>query len=491
LGEPIRERAQVIAMLPQPDNLHLIVATEEGAVRNWLMPTLLPTSVDLYHPGPVEMMSATADGHWIVTACQDGKARIWNGDGKLNEPIVIDSSGKVVSVAISANGTYVATGGWDAFLRVWKVSDRTLVGGEAIKFDSSVRNVSFSPGEEVIAAGSEGGMVRVYRLPNLVKPLWEQTEHKDGVRALRFDRDGRRLASGWNRGTIEIAQIHLPQFCGRIGSPIVAAQELTALDLSPSGKLLLTGDGEGVVQMWSLETGQKKGPSVRHKAAVQALTFSPNEHFFVSGSDDNTAVIWNTTTGKPVLAALVHGKPICSLAVSPDSTRVATGTEDGAVRVWDVAVGQPVSERLRHNDPIRGLSFTDGGAKLASASSDGIVHVTDVATPLSASDYRFLAQFGQGLSSVSLDSSSRLAWREVPPVSELQKLCIETGRMDVFCRWFFAGRTQRTLTPFAITTVADQVLDATRQPRPDSLRSALLIAAGDPDLSKKVLANRQ
>jgi WD40 repeat protein len=491
LGEPVREWAQIIAMLPQPDNLHLIVVTQEGAVRNWLMPTLLPRSVQLHHPGPVEMMSATADGHWIVTACQDGKARIWNGNGKLNEPIVIDSSGKVVSVAISAKGTYVATGGWDAFLRIWKVSDQTLIGGHAIKFDSTVRNVSFSPGEDVIAAGSEGGILRIYRLPDLVKPLWEQTEHKDGVHALRFDRNGGRLASGWNGGTIEVVQISAAQSCERIGSPIVAAQELTAIDLSPSGKLLLSGDGEGVVQMWSADTHQKHGPPARHKAAVQAVTFSPNEHFFVSGSDDDTAVIWNTATGKPIVAALVHSKPICSLAVSPDSTRVATGTEDGAAQVWEVAAGESVSEPLLHNDAIRGLSFTYDGAKLASASSDGTVYITDVSTPLSASDYRFLAQFGRSLSSVSLDASSRLAWREVPPVTQLQKVCMEKGGMDVFCRWFFAGRTQRSLTPFAITTVADQVLETARHRQPDSLRSALLPAAGDPDLSRKVLANRR
>ncbi len=421
----------------------------------------------------------------------DGNARIWNGNGKLNEPVVIDNSGKVVSVAISAKGTYVATGGWDAFLRIWKVSDRTLVGGHGIEFDSTVRNVSFSPGEDVIAAGSEGGMLRIYRLPDLVKPLWEQTEHKDGVRALRFDREGRRLASGWNRGTIETFEIRARQSCERIGSPIVVAKELTAFDLSPSGKLLLSGDNEGVVQIWSAETGEKKGPSIKHKAAVQAVTFSPNEQFFVSGSDDNTAVIWNTATGEPVSAALVHSKPICSLAVSPDSTRVATGTEDGAAQVWEVAVGESVSEPLLHNDAIRGLAFTYDGAKLASASSDGTVYISDVSTPLSASDYRFLAQFGRNLSSASLEPSSRLAWREVPPVTQLKKLCTEAGGMDVFCRWFFASRTQRSLTPFAITTVADQVLETARHRQPDSLPSALLTASGDPDLSKQVLANRR
>ena len=201
-------------------------------------------------------------------------------------------------------------------------------------------------------------------------------------------------------------------------------------------------------------------------------------------------MIWNTATGKPVSAALVHSKPVCSLAVSPDSTRVATGTEDGAAQVWEVAVGQSVSEPLLHNDAIRGLSFTYDGAKLASASSDGTVYITDVSTP-PASDYRFLAQFGRSLSSVSLDASSRLAWREVPPVTQLQKVCMEKGGMDVFCRWFFAGRTQRSLTPFAITTVADQVLETARHRQRGSLRSALLTAAGDPDLSRKVLTNRR
>lgn len=489
LGEPVRERSQIIALLPQPDNLHLIVATGEGTARNWLMPTLLPTSVQLHHPSAVEMMSATADGETIATACQDGKARMWKGNGKLNEPIIIDDSGKVQCVAISANGTYVATGGWDALMRVWRVSDRSLVGGKPIKFDTTVTNLLFSPGEDVIAAGSQGGVVRIYRLPDFATPLREQTAHKDGVRAIRFDRAGRRMATGWNGGTIEVVEIRETNSCQVIGSPIVAARDLTAVDLNPSGKLLVSGDGDGVIQLWNVDTDHKQGPSVSHNAAVQALTFSPDERFFVSSSNDGTAGVWSTDTGEALSAGFVHKKPVCSLAISRDSRRVATGTEDGTVQIWDV-VGQPLSERLIYNDAIRGLFFTPDDANLVSASSDGNVYVTDVAVRLSSSDYHSLARFGRSLSSASLDQSGRLAWRAVPSLNELRVLCGENGGMSNFCRWFFASRTQRTLTPFAKTTVGKQALNIDQRPQPDSVQRALLMSAGDPDLSAKVLANQ-
>jgi WD40 repeat protein len=489
IGEPVRERAQIIALLPLPDNLHLIVGTQEGTARNWLMPTLLPTSFQLNHPRPVEMMSATAEGETIVTACQDGKARMWKINGKLNEPIVIDDSGKVQCVAISANGTYVATGGWDALMRVWRVSDRSLVGGKPIKFDTTVTNLLFSPREDVIAAGSQGGVVRIYRLPDLATPLREQTAHKDGVRALRFDRAGRRLATGWNGGTIEIIEIRDTNSCQVIGTPIVAARDLTALDLNPSGRLLVTGDGDGVVQLWNVDTDHKQGPSASHNAAVQALIFSPDERFFVSSSNDGTAGVWSTDTGEPVSAAFVHRKPVCSLAISRDSRRVATGTEDGTVQMWNV-VGQPLSERLTYNDAIRGLFFTSNSANLVSASSDGNVYVTDVAATLSSSDYNSLARFGRSLSSVSLDQSGRLAWRSVPQLDELRALCGENGGVGNFCRWFFTSRTRRTLTPFAKTTVAEQAVNMAIQLQANSLKRALLSSAGDPDLSAKVLANQ-
>jgi len=486
LGEPVRERAQITAMLPHPDNLHLIVTTAEGATRNWLVPTLLPVNLEFHHPGAVEMMDTTGDGQTIITACGDGKARIWKDTGKVQQPNVIDDSGKVVSVAISSKGTYAATGGSDAMLRIWKVIDGKLLGAP-VSLDTTITKVSFSSSEELVAAGSQGGMVRVYQLPNVAQS-WENAEHKDGLRALVFDRNGTRLACGWNAGAIEVRATPSGRL---VGEPIVAGRELSTLDLSPSGKLLVSGDGEGVVQLWQTNNGHKQGPSLIHKAAVQALTFSPDEQFFVSGSDDGTAVVWKTANGKPVSAAFQLGKPVSSLAVNGDSSRVATGTEDGSVHVWDVAVGQLISERLVQNDAIRGLAFVSGGAMLASASSDGTVRLTDVQSPLRRSDYGRLAGLAYAFSSVSLEPSGRLAWHEVPRVAELQSLCVASGQMERFCQWFFADRTRRTLTPFAITTVHDVVLDAAKEIQPNRKSWALLVAAGDPHLSKEVLATGQ
>jgi hypothetical protein len=127
---------------------------------------------------------------------------------------------------------------------------------------------------------------------------------------------------------------------------------------------------------------------------------------------------------------------------------------------------------------------------LASASSNGTLCLTDLQSFLVPSDYTRLAQFAQALSSASLDPSGRLAWHDIPDLAGLHRSCATTGGVNRFCEWFFTSRTHRAITPFAATTVAEQVIDAAKQDQPSMIQWALLVAAGDPALLAQIRTNQ-
>lgn len=76
--------------------------------------------------------------------------------------------------------------------------------------------------------------------------------HKSGIRAIAFDRDGQRLASG---------------------------------------------SFDRTVRLWNLQTGQCLQTLHEHTNWVTSLTFSNDGQIVLSGSDDRTIKLWDVATG--------------------------------------------------------------------------------------------------------------------------------------------------------------------------------------------------
>jgi WD40 repeat protein len=141
--------------------------------------------------------------------------------------------------------------------------------------------------------------------------------------------------------------------------------QVKATAFSPDGTKILTGDSDGIVQLWNMETGKPVGVPMKHENSVVALAFRPDGKVIATGSWDNTARLWNAETGEPVGVPMKHENFVVSLAFRPDGKVIATGGWDNTVRFWQADTGKPVGFPLKLEDSADVVAFSPDGRVIA------------------------------------------------------------------------------------------------------------------------------
>jgi len=173
---------------------------------------------------------------------------------------------------------------------------------------------------------------------------------------------------------------------------------------SPDGRLMASGDVNGVVVLWNAAkllaaAAAGKPPNEEwdldsvvlatltgHSAQVLDLAFSPDSHILASASSDNSIILWDVAQvssqvqplGPPLIG---HENWVTALAFSPDGRTLVSGSSDSTLIFWDVASGQPLGPPLTgHTAQVWSVLFNpaDGGQSLLSGGGDGTIIAWDV-----------------------------------------------------------------------------------------------------------------
>ncbi len=125
--------------------------------------------------------------------------------------------------------------------------------------------------------------------------LFTSTAHKSLINAVTFSPDSKILASGgkklylWDTST---------------GTQLrTVPRELTAmisnLIFSPDGNILITGNWDGIIELWDVHSGGLLSTHTGHTWWIEVLKFSANGRTLVSASYwDGTILIWDWETLK-------------------------------------------------------------------------------------------------------------------------------------------------------------------------------------------------
>ena len=103
---------------------------------------------------------------------------------------------------------------------------------------------------------------------------------------------------------------------------------LLAAALSPDGKRAATGGHNGVVQLWSVETGEALPLRIKHHQAVDIVLFSPDgRRLLTTGSRDRTIRFWNAETGALISSSQGQDSAAFAVAFALPATRAGADTE--------------------------------------------------------------------------------------------------------------------------------------------------------------------
>lgn len=117
---------------------------------------------------------------------------------------------------------------------------------------------------------------------------------------------------------------------------------LTALMITPSGKLLVSG-GHDSVKLWSLPEGKLLATLRGHYIWVSQLVITRDETLLISGESNHTSdkaevsiKVWSLPAGKLVTALRGHQGAIHALVETPDGNMLASAGKEGVIRLWSL-----------------------------------------------------------------------------------------------------------------------------------------------------------
>ncbi len=280
--------------------------------------------------GPVWSVSFSPAGDALAMAVEDGSVRLWDVPTQSVKATLAAHRGTVWSSRFSPSGQWLATAGDDGLVKLWNVGQSEPF--KTLKHDFAVRSLAFSRDEKTLYAGDRGGMLRVWKVEDGLKPQLEQQQP---------------------------------------GS-------VYAVALSPDDETLATAGSDKVVRLWNAKALTQKLLLDGHAGPVFGLSFHPEGRRLASVGWDKTVRIWDTAAGSLVKSWPAHGGDVWAVSYSPDGTKLVTGGMDGAVKLWDAASGELLATYLGHINAIHTVAYSSGGALVASGGRDGAARVWKV-----------------------------------------------------------------------------------------------------------------
>ncbi|CCG83675.1 protein of unknown function [Taphrina deformans PYCC 5710] len=173
------------------------------------------------------------------------------------------------------------------------------------------------------------------------------------------------------------------------------------------GKLLVSGDATGLVQIFDANSRSILRSIDIHKLPTHVSKFSPHDlTTIITASDDKTIRIWDIPTQKPINTFKGHTDYVRTAEFMTSSPSLyLSGSYDGTVRLWDARVSERGGEvqTLSHEANVERVLPVSGTTVTSAGGSD--VRVWDLSSG-SQRPLKILQNHAKGVSCLAKTSSN-------------------------------------------------------------------------------------
>ena len=154
---------------------------------------------------------------------------------------------------------------------------------------------------------------------------------------------------------------------------------ITALQFSPNGKYLVTGDRNGGVHAWEAETGNEVLTLAGHKKAIAAIDWRTDSKLVLTASEDGTVKVWDGANGKQIKTWAACEAGVTDASFTRDGL-IVTGGRDHLVRIWDQN-GKQLHQYEAMTDQVTSVAYCSEKNRVIAGDWQGKIHVWEKANP--------------------------------------------------------------------------------------------------------------
>jgi WD40 repeat protein len=289
----------------------------------------LPT--DLLTPVDVAFLP---DGN-VVAPVDRGSVAVWDpARGEQIRTIGPGSGGPepVIRIAVNRDGSRVATiRNFADVGSVWDTRTGDLV--FEVRGRGELTGIDWSPNGDLLVTDLDGGITVFDPTGKRLLPLREPGGF--GVETGVFSPDGRLFATaGRGRSPTESNLTIWEAETGRAVRKIPTDTQHFALAFDPSGASLAAGRGDGFVNVYDVDGGERVLRFPASEGPVDGVAYSPDGETIATGGDDGSVRLFDARNGTQLLILPGHRYLVTGIGFSPDGTRLVSASPDGVVRVW-------------------------------------------------------------------------------------------------------------------------------------------------------------
>ena len=399
-NQEIRQKKKIKALQVGEKNDDLRIVLEDGSV-HILKPKTLRVGRKLLELG----------NSWehVVYSKGSEKLAIWNESIEEHAIPFIDIwsvsrakhllrlEGKahmIVASQLSGDNSTLAVA-TEKMLKVWKLYTNQPV--QNINVPDNLETLDITDRGDKIIGGMKSGLIQ----------LWNSNECHPFCEAYKGNNDNINHTKIAGNGTLGIAGFK-KAYQGKDDYAVIVGgnrgelrQSLScggrhsyanAVDISPDGRMALTGLQDGSVRVWDTQTGQQFNQALDgHTGGVHAVAFSKDKACskILAGAGDGALRVWDTQTGQQIGKTMVHpafeGKKIQNVAFSPNHDSYICGNhETRNFGLWDAETQELIHVLDSHThgcDVFRtSISFSKNGDRVFTSAGDSNVIIWDTHT---------------------------------------------------------------------------------------------------------------
>ena len=346
--DPRQLRVQLHARIDRSDLPVVASLLAQSAEANdvWLRPESASfwrpdgavVSTIVAHAAPLTALALTRDGRTAVSAAKDGTIKIWDLSREAERFVLAVSKTEVTALALTPDDGAIVAGDKDGTIAVWDVVSGTLL--RRWQCQGAVRGIAVAMDRQTVLSGTGQHEVLVWDFATgeLIRRI-PLAQAGSGYFALSAD--GQRLLVGGVYDYVELVALSSDS----VIRTFTHGRDtwVSSVAMTPDGRFAVSGDMDGRVNLWNLDTGAPVARLVIHdyNEKITGLAITPDARWVVAASDRRRLSIFDVSLQEygvvnPAATMGTGTHNISWLALTADHTRAISAGQDSTLRVWNL-----------------------------------------------------------------------------------------------------------------------------------------------------------